>query len=256
MFMAVRRRVGLGVFGGMPTDDMPDLDWAELAYLVNGPQGVFEAAAVWYVQNGYGKYEPKASRLITVQSLAGEVHPAARILQTRLKPYFTAHRNGAEIAPAYDAHFRYLENQRLVVPGCVRFKRSAYSLLLVISSWLSVACCMVICSHYFGNGPLLPGGPEFVVTMTSLACGAFLFVGSLLLSSWVGLTNGRLSRWGLRVLRQHQKRQWPDRRFFQLFGPVPGTEQNLALAVALFGLLTLKKTPLAHMMEGLSPPSE
>jgi uncharacterized protein (TIGR04222 family) len=256
MFMAVRRRIGLGVFGGMLTDDIPNLDWAELAYLVIGPQGVFEAAAVWYVQNGYGEYEPKGSRLITVQSLAGEVHPAVRILQARLKPYFTAHRNGAEIAPAYDAHFRYLENRRLVVPGCVRFKRVAYPSLLVISSWLSCVCCIVICNHYFGNSPLLPGGPGFVVTVTSLACGVFLFLGSLSLWTWVVFTDRRLSRWGLRVLREHQRRQWPDRGFVQIFGPVPGTEHNLALAVALFGLLALRKTPLAHMMDGLSPPGD
>lgn len=256
MFMAVRRRIRGVVVEEMPTDDIPQLDWAEMAYLVSGPQGVFHAAAVWYVQNGYGEYEPKASRLSAVQPLPTEVPSGVRILQAGLKSGLEAHRIGVKIAPSYDAHFKYLESRKLVVPWRRRVERIAYASLLIISSWLSCLCCIVICNRSFGDGPLLPGGPGFVVTVTSLACGAILFLGSLSLWTCVVFTDRRLSRWGLRVLREHQRRQWPDRGFFQIFGPVPGAEHNLALAVALFGLLALRKTPLAHMMEGLFPPGE
>ena len=55
----------------------------------------------------------------------------------------------------------------------------------------------------------------------------------------------RLSRRGQSVLRAYKKRYWPKQRWFQVYGPVPNLDENLALAVALYGLLALKPAPCA-----------
>jgi uncharacterized protein (TIGR04222 family) len=260
MLLAVRRRIRRAGFEEIISDDIPDLDWAELAYLGNGPQRVFEAAAVWYIQNGYGDYDPTSSIILTIKQPPEDVHRVVQILQAGLKSDVVAYKIGRSIASDYVSYFKYLEGRKLVVPWSLRAMRLFYSWLQFFVSMAFFACGVLLASYYFiePERTVRPGrtdSPGFVAWMATVVCGAVLYVSSCLLMASGTFVSRRLSKWGYGVLKAYQKRQWPNRRFFQLSGPVPRTEQNLALAVALFGLLVLRHTPLAHMMQGLAPPS-
>jgi uncharacterized protein (TIGR04222 family) len=255
MLVAARRWIRRAVFEGMWTDEIPDLDWAELAFLGGGPQRVFEAATVCYVQSGYGAYNSRSAHIIVVNPLPADVHPAVKILQAGLQPGVNAYLIGVRIADRYAAYFEYLERRKLAVRLGRRVVRAFFAIAQFFVSLIFFAASMSLCFGYFGD-PMPVDSPGYAGTIAAAIGGAVLFTFSFLLMASSTLLSRRISRWGYGVLAAYQKRQWPDRRFFEIFGPVPGTENNLALAVALFGLLVLRHTPLAHMMQGLYPPND
>ena len=108
----VRRRLSDPVDNEMQAEGLPALDWAELAFLAEGARSVFSSAIVWYVQNGYGDYDPKTSRLIPLHPLPDDTHFAVRMI---------AHAGSTEkildnAKRSYGISFQHLETQGLVIP--------------------------------------------------------------------------------------------------------------------------------------------
>jgi uncharacterized protein (TIGR04222 family) len=239
---------------GMQAAGLPTLDWAELALLANDTQGVFQSAIVWYVQNGYADYDAKALRLIPLHPLPDNVRPAVRMVAHNSHIYELRNR----VRPSFSRHFKYLEAQGLLIPLPQRIGRQVIGILQFFASMIPFCCGLYAISLFFDNAATEFGrGNRAILVSLIIACvsGLILLLYSFFLMGAVQLLPGRLTRWGECVLKDHQKQAWPNRRWFEICGPVPNLEENLATAVALFGLPVSKHTPIPHLMEGLCGPN-
>ncbi|WP_020469781.1 TIGR04222 domain-containing membrane protein [Zavarzinella formosa] len=256
MLRAVRRRLRAGRFNQSPEDELPVLDGAELAFLADGPQRVFEMAAVWYVSNGHAGYVAKTQRLIPLRPLPEDAPAIVRMLEKDLRfasDHTPLYKIGQLVASDYRSHFEYLETRGLVVPMSRRIALGVYAVL------------QFLCSMAFFSVGLIAG--ELILDMTdddfarmlplyvAFFPGSLLFLYSFFLVSAVSLTQSRLSRQGRKALAAYQHQHWPARRWYEVFGPPPGLENNLPLAVALYGTLMLHRTDLKDLGDGISPPS-
>jgi uncharacterized protein (TIGR04222 family) len=252
----VRRRLADPVDNATQTNGLPSLDWADLAFLQEGARSVFTSAIVWYVQNGYGEvcyvqdgkadYEPKTSRLIPLRPLPEDTHTAVRMI---------AHAGNTEeilqkAMRSYGKLFQHLESQGLVVPFSLRVKRVAFGVVQLFATMIPIGCSLFSSFLFFHdlNAPF--AGNAMSIAFVS---GFILLLFSFFLMAT--LFGQRLSRRGQKVLQAYREQYWPNRRWFDIFGPVPKLDENLTLAVALYGLLVLKHTPLAQLREGLFPPN-
>jgi uncharacterized protein (TIGR04222 family) len=252
----VRRCLSDPLDNDKQTDGLPPLGWADLAFLQEGARSVFASAIVWYVQNGYGEmcyiqngkaaYVPRTSRLIPLRPLPEDAHPAVRVIAHAGDTEEILQKAMGSCGPM----FQHLESQGLVVPSSLRIKRGAFGVVQLFATMIPIGCGLFSGFLFFDDlHAQFAGNAMFI----ALFAGFFLLLFSFFLMAT--LSGQRLSRRGQKVLQAYRVHYWPMRRWFEIFGPVPNLDENLALAVALYGLLVLKHTPLAHLREGLFPPN-
>ena len=143
----------------------------------------------------------------------------------------------------------------------VPLSRSFQIHVLGVAQWFAPIIILIACTKFnfwfrdFKSLFFVDAGQEFAID-DIWVLGVFLHMYSFFLMGWAILKRWRWSSSGQKAIRENQHRLWPNRGVFHLFGPVPNADNNLALAVALFDIFILKHTPLSHLRDALSPPSE